>query len=227
MIYCKKFPEATAKDIKKGMRKFLKNCAFDLQDCSSPRDGTAKYYAYKRLTHDKKLFMQTYNKMLIDEKDETKNKEENSYSNNPEQANEMLVKEFERIEQSFKLYTEKNKEFYLRNKEKTENYIIQSFGTIYLKYFKYKCKGKEDEALYTLLFSKDIKVPTEDYLKENLIKIIEKTYERLEQFGELRKDNENNNKLMKKLDMKGLMYPMESNNKEETIGVRDIFKKKI
>jgi hypothetical protein len=30
---------------------------------------------------------------------------------------------------------------------------------------------------------------------------------------------------MTKLDMKGLMYPMESNNKEETIGVRDIFKK--
>lgn len=226
MIYCKKFPEATVEDIKMGMRKFLNNCAFDLQDCSSPRVGTAKYYAYKRLTHDKKLFMQTYNKMLIDEKDETKNnKEENSYSNNPEQANEMLVKEFERIEQSFKLYTEKNKEFYLRNKEETEKYIIQSFGAIYLKYFKYKCKGKDDEALYTLLFSKDIKVPTEDYLKENLIKIIEKTYERLEQFGELGKDNENNNKLMTKLDMKGLMYPMESNNKEETIGVRDIFKK--
>lgn len=226
-IYCIKHPNATGKEIKENMRKFLNNCTFDLQDCSSPRSETAKYYAYKRLKHDKDLFKRTYKKVTSgDKKNEQNNISlSNSYSNNPEQANEMLLKEFLRIERNFKIYSEKNKEFYLNNKERVEKYIMEKLGAIYLKYFWNKCKGKDDDALYTLLFSKDIDVPNEEHLKENYIKIIKKVGERLEQFGELKKDNENNNKLMKKYDMEGLEYPMESDNEAETIGVKDIFKK--
>lgn len=201
----------------------MKNTKFDLQNCSSPRSDTAKYYAYKRLTHDKDLFKRTYKKLISGEEQNEINLL-NSYSNNFELANEMLIYEFLRIDKNFKLYSEKNKEFYLHNKERTEEYIIENFGAIYLKYFKYKCKGKDDEALYTLLFSKDIDVPTEEHLKENYINIIKRVGKRLEQFGELNKDNENNNRLMKRYNMEGLEYPMESDNIEETFGIKDIFK---
>lgn len=224
-IYCVKHPDASAKEIKESMRKFINNCAFDLKDCSSPRSETVKYYTYKRLTHDKDLFKRTYKRVISNEHEENDEKNQNSYSNNPEQANEMLVKEFLKIDKTFKLYSENNKEFYLKHKQEAENAIIENFGAIYLKYFKYKCNGKDDDALYTLLFSKDIDVPTEEHLKENHIKIIKKVGERLEQFGELSKDNENNNKLMNRYNFEGLEYPMESDNKEETLGIKDIFKK--
>ena len=36
-IYCVKHPDASAKEIKESMRKFINNCTFDLKDCSSPR----------------------------------------------------------------------------------------------------------------------------------------------------------------------------------------------